>query len=94
MAGYTCDGCNRVEVDVGLSNPTLVLCGACNGGDPIWNCVDDGNMSCNCKVCGPCDYLPEEPPPIDHDDRVICPYTSEVDPDCNPCFAAAVCSNK
>jgi hypothetical protein len=48
---FKCDDCKKVEVDVGGSNPSLVLCANCNGGHEQWNCVDVGNHSCDCSEC-------------------------------------------
>ena len=48
-----CDDCGKVEVCVGESNPSIVICGECNGGTAVWNCVDVGNHSCDCSHCEP-----------------------------------------
>lgn len=62
MANFTCDVCDKVEVDVGHSNPTLVICAECNKGAAVWNCVDVGNFSCDCVCCGPSGHNPPESP--------------------------------
>jgi len=53
MSKLICDGCNETSVEVGESNPSLVLCAECNHGEAAWNCVDAGSYSCECKFCGP-----------------------------------------
>lgn len=52
MANFKCDNCEETLVDVGSSNPSLVLCAECNG-EAAWNCVDAGTYSCDCNFCGP-----------------------------------------
>ena len=68
MSTFECDGgkidkrCTN-KVDVGESNPSLVICGDCNGnGQAFWNCVDAGNHSCECSYCGPSGYTAETQP--------------------------------
>ncbi len=51
---YKCDihDCAN-RVDVGYSNPSLVVCADCNEGEAAWNCVDFATHSCDCDFCGP-----------------------------------------
>lgn len=53
MATFNCDDCDTL-VDVGDSEPSIVLCATCNAGSATWNCVLSGGYGlCDCKVCGP-----------------------------------------
>ena len=57
MLDITCDDCGT-PVDIGKSEPSIVLCATCNSGAATWNCVLSGGYGlCDCRVCGP---YPEE----------------------------------
>jgi len=88
MAKYECDGKDSctTQVDVGDANPSFVICAECNHGQAMFNCVDSGNHSCDCKACGPQFWSNEvhEPmysPPDDYDENADTIDTSLEDDD-------------